>query len=227
MIDSALETLRRSRAELIKVERAAQPGDVVEATLEPIDVHGKKIPSGKRGGGPDRGRLADPPAGVPGGVARNRRRGGPDRRGPVSGGLRGRAARGKDTTIPAEGPRKSLKRSFRNWTTISPRSDRSESGPRGAADEAPAPAGIGRASREQGAPGGPLIDRIAGAEPVRRSGVDGRLLARHGPWSGHARSPRRWRKRPSGSGSRRVVERMLPEGDPPGRCATGIAAADR
>lgn len=48
MLDEAIGMMRRSRATLNKVERASVPGDVVQATLEPIDIHGKRLPSGKR-----------------------------------------------------------------------------------------------------------------------------------------------------------------------------------
>lgn len=48
MIAEALETMRRNRAILETIDRPAADGDVVRATLEPIDVHGKKLPGGKR-----------------------------------------------------------------------------------------------------------------------------------------------------------------------------------
>jgi trigger factor len=48
MIAEAIEALRTGRAERIPVDRPSQPGDVIEAVLEPVDVRGKKLPSGKR-----------------------------------------------------------------------------------------------------------------------------------------------------------------------------------
>ena len=48
MILEAVDVLRNGRAALIPVERPAQVGDVIQATLEPVDVHGKRIPSGKK-----------------------------------------------------------------------------------------------------------------------------------------------------------------------------------
>ncbi len=48
MIAEAIGVLRTGRAERIAVDRPAQPGDVIEAVLEPIDVRGKRLPSGKR-----------------------------------------------------------------------------------------------------------------------------------------------------------------------------------
>ncbi len=48
MLDEAIQMMRRNRAALSKVERASEAGDVVQAILEPVDVHGKKLPSGKK-----------------------------------------------------------------------------------------------------------------------------------------------------------------------------------
>ncbi|MBD3161010.1 MAG: trigger factor [Candidatus Eisenbacteria bacterium] len=48
MVDEAVESLRRNHAALVPVERPAREGDVVQALLEPIDVHGKRLPKGKR-----------------------------------------------------------------------------------------------------------------------------------------------------------------------------------
>jgi trigger factor len=48
MIAEAMDALRDARAERIPVSRPSRPKDVIEATLEPVDVHGKRIPSGKK-----------------------------------------------------------------------------------------------------------------------------------------------------------------------------------
>jgi trigger factor len=48
MVEEALEALRRSRATYTKVDRASEPGDGIRALLEPVDIHGKKIPSAAR-----------------------------------------------------------------------------------------------------------------------------------------------------------------------------------
>lgn len=48
MIDEAVDVLRNGRAQLIPLDRPSQPGDVLMVTLEPVDIHGKRIPSGKR-----------------------------------------------------------------------------------------------------------------------------------------------------------------------------------
>jgi len=48
VLAEGLEAFRRSRATLSRVERPAANGDVITATIEPVDVHGKKLPAGKR-----------------------------------------------------------------------------------------------------------------------------------------------------------------------------------
>jgi trigger factor len=48
MIAEALEHLRDGAAELRVVDRPSQEGDVVDATLEPIDVHGRRLHGRKR-----------------------------------------------------------------------------------------------------------------------------------------------------------------------------------
>lgn len=48
MVDEALEALRRSRATYTPIDRPSEPGDGVRAVLEPVDIHGKKIPGSAR-----------------------------------------------------------------------------------------------------------------------------------------------------------------------------------
>ncbi len=47
-VDEAIEVMRTKRATFHAVERAAGPGDVIQAVLEPIDVHGKRIQGKKK-----------------------------------------------------------------------------------------------------------------------------------------------------------------------------------
>jgi len=47
MIADALENLRQGRAEFEPVERTSQEGDVIQATLEPVDVKGKPLAGAK------------------------------------------------------------------------------------------------------------------------------------------------------------------------------------
>jgi trigger factor len=48
MLDEAMEIMRRNRANLIPVDRPSADGDVVKATLEPIDVSGNRMRGAKK-----------------------------------------------------------------------------------------------------------------------------------------------------------------------------------
>lgn len=47
-VDHALRIMQENRADFVPVERPAATGDVVHATIEGVDVHGKRLPSGKK-----------------------------------------------------------------------------------------------------------------------------------------------------------------------------------
>lgn len=47
-INETIEALRANRATFTTVPRAADPGDVIQAVLEPIDVHGKRLGGQKK-----------------------------------------------------------------------------------------------------------------------------------------------------------------------------------